>query len=493
MKSFLALLALFVCLSANAQALLSDDIPHPFYAVHSQSENKVMPIHNGYAALQLRLEMIRRAKKNVEAEYFIYNVDLAGKIFTRELVAAAKRGVKVRILIDRSMPIFVFNEYFVDELVKQGIEVKYYNTAPLYKISTIQFRNHRKLLTVDDEEAITGGRNIGDDYFDLSLEFNFNDRDIYVKGPLAKVMRESFDAYFDHKISKKPKSPRKPGKMAKSSWRLSHAEKLASAQTFLIETDEETHIREQLSKVGGKILANSTLYVCPVATFSSDGPGATFFSRLSHMYDERYRFLRKTLFDKLAAVDKSVILSSPYMINNRKSRAVMNGILEKGVEITLYTNSLASTDAVYVAANLYKDMFTWRRRGMKVFLHDGTWPVEDIDLPEGAKKAVWGTHDKTQVYETHKYTEVMIGTYNIDNRSNFYNSEMAVFCRGNDEFTKNVKDDIFQRAHQGIEINEDGSATDRAGERHSVYGSSKRGLLLMKMLALPSWLLKFLL
>jgi putative cardiolipin synthase len=87
----------------------------------------------------------------------------------------------------------------------------------------------------------------------------------------------------------------------------------------------------------------------------------------------------------------------------------------------------------------------------------------------------------------------MIGTYNIDNRSNFYNSEMAVFCRGNDEFTKNVKDDIFQRAHQGIEINEDGSATDRAGERHSVYGSSKRGLLLMKMLALPSWLLRFLL
>lgn len=491
MKSLVALLALFVCLSAHAQELISDQIPYPFYAVHAQGENKVLPLHNGYAALQLRLEMIRRAKANIEVEYFIYNVDLAGKIFTRELVAAAQRGVRVRILIDRSMPIFVFDEYYADELVKHGIEVKYYNTAPLYRISTIQFRNHRKLLTVDDEEAITGGRNIGDDYFDLSEHFNFNDRDIYVKGPLAKVMRESFDAYFDHKISKKPKSPRRRGKGAKPS--QGQAQKIADAQNFLLETEEEMHIREQVSKIGGKILAKTPHYDCPVATFSSDGPGATFFSRLSHMYDERYRFLRKTLFDKLSVVDKSVIFSSPYMINNKNSREVMNSMLDRGVEITLYTNSLASTDAVYVAANLYKDMYTWRRRGMKIFLHDGTWPVEDLELPEGVKKAVWGTHDKTQVYETKTYTEVMIGTYNIDNRSNFYNSEMGVFCRGNDEFTKNVKDDIFQRAHLGTEINEDGSATNRAGERRSVYGSSKRGLLLMKMLALPSWLLKFLL
>lgn len=490
MGYFFALLVLMTCLTAQAQALLSDDIPHPFYAVQAQGENKVMAIHNGYAALQLRLEMIRRAKRNIEAEYFIYNVDLAGRIFTRELVAAARRGVKVRILIDKSMPIFVFDEFYVAELTKEGIEVKYYNTAPLYKISTVQFRNHRKLLTVDDEEGLTGGRNIADDYFDLSLRFNFNDRDIYVKGPLAKVMRESFDAYFSHKISKTPKTAHLSKKEEKS---LSSAQRIAQAKSFLVETDEERYVREQLALIGGKILAASKLHDCPVATFSSDGPGATFFSRLSHMYDERYRFLRKTLFDKLSAVDKSVILSSPYMINNRKSRAVMNGMLAKGVDITLYTNSLASTDAVYVAANLYKDMFTWRKRGMKVFLHDGTWPVEEIDLPEGAKKAVWGTHDKTQIYETHQYSEVMIGTYNIDNRSNFYNSEMAVFCRGNDEFTKDVKDDIFRRAHQGIEINEDGRATDRAGERHSVYGSSKRGLLLMKMLALPSWLLKFLL
>ena len=493
MQCFLGFVMLFACLSAWAQPLLSDDIPHPFYAIHTQGENKVMPIHNGHAALQLRLEMIRRAKKTIEAEYFIYNVDVAGKIFTRELVEAAKRGVKVRLLVDRSKPIFVLDEYYADELIKQGVEVKYYNTAPLYKISTIQFRNHRKLLTVDDEEALTGGRNIADDYFDLSLRFNFNDRDIYVKGPLAKVMRESFDAFFDHKISKKPKTPRAPSKSDKSTVHVYYAKKRAGAQSFLLETDEEKYVRGQVEAVGGKILAATKLYDCPVATFSTDGPGATFFSRLSHMYDERYRFLRKTLFDKLSAVDKSVILSSPYLINNRNSRAVMNGLLEKGVDMTLYTNSLASTDAVYVAANLYKDMFTWRRRGMKVFLHDGTWPEEDIELPQGVKDAVWGTHDKTQIYETQKYTEVMIGTYNIDNRSNFYNSEMAVFCRGNDEFTKNVKDEIFKRAHQGIEINEDGSATDRAGERHSVYGSSKRGLLLMKMLALPSWLLKFLL
>ena len=425
MKSLVSLLLLSLwAVPAFSQEFLAQVIPHPYIAHHNNSENEVMQITSGMAALQQRIEMIRRAKRRIEVEYFIYNTDLAGKISTRELVDAARRGVKVRILIDKSKPIFEFGEAYAKTLADQGIEVRYYNKAPMVRVSTVQFRSHKKMISIDDREAITGGRNIGDDYFDLSPKFNFNDTDIYVRGPIVKTMREAFDKYFEHKISERPVLP---------------AEKSEKALSFLSESKEETKTRELLKRVGGKILAETKLHVCPETTFVTDAPGANFFQRLNPKFDEKYKFIRKVLFDKLSRVEKSVLLSTPYLLANKHSNALMKGLLKRNIDITVYTNSLASTDAVYVAANLYYDVFKWTRKGIQIYLHDGLFVNNNPEVPEASKKARWGTHSKVQVYENHNSSEAMIGTYNVDNRSNFYNSEMAIFCKGNDEFTQEVK------------------------------------------------------
>ncbi len=99
MKRLLSALALTFSFSSMAQNL-SSTIPHPYYAEDNTSNTKVMNIDAPFLALQLRIDMIRRAKKSIEAEYFIFNTDLAGKLMAREFVAAAKRGVKVRVLVD---------------------------------------------------------------------------------------------------------------------------------------------------------------------------------------------------------------------------------------------------------------------------------------------------------------------------------------------------------------------------------------------------------
>jgi putative cardiolipin synthase len=194
MKMTLIALTFLCTLSAFA----ADSIPYPFLEVQENQGNKVMVIENGVAAFETRLQMIRRAQKNIEVEYFIYNTDVAGKIVSRELVAAAKRGVKVRVLIDKSIAVFQLNSFYAHELAENGVEVKYYNTASVLAPSTMQFRNHRKLISIDDVEAITGGRNIAEEYFDMSPEYNFNDRDIYVTGPIVKAMRDSFDLFWAH-------------------------------------------------------------------------------------------------------------------------------------------------------------------------------------------------------------------------------------------------------------------------------------------------------
>lgn len=481
MKNLILLATLLMSVGTWAQENYSEMIPYPFYVKQTSSENKVMPIFDSTAALQKRLELIRKAKKNVEVEYFIYNTDMAGKIISRELVAAAKRGVTVRVLVDKSIAVFKLKDHFAKALADNGVEVRYYNDSPLIKISSMQFRNHRKLLSIDDFEAITGGRNIGDDYFSLSEHFNFDDSDIYVEGPVVKTMRETFDQYFDHKITERP------------DLKKIKEEDLKEATDFLTETPEEVEIRKRVEIIGNKVLQEKKLFVCPETTFATDAPGARFRKRVDPDFDEKFKFLRKTLFDKISTIDKSLTLSSPYLLANSHSNKLMKHLLSKNVDITVYTNSLASTDAIYVASNLYFDIYRWRKMGIKAYLHSGSYESENQDIPQEIKDAKWGTHSKVQIYESQDSSEIMIGTYNIDNRSNFYNSEMGLFCKGNDELTNHVKTRVMNLAKEGIEIHEDGKATDKHGDTVSVYGTSEEDVKLMKLIFLPSWLLKFLL
>ena len=502
--------------SAAQASQLSDSIPYPYYEVQKSSEghtNKIMILNSGIASLEKRLEIIRKAKKHIEVEYFIYALDQSSNILTAELVKAAKRGVRVRILVDKSSTIFQLDEYYAHALKSKGIEVKYYNDAATIRVSSINFRNHRKLLSVDDTFAITGGRNVEDDYYDFSSEFNFLDRDVYVEGDIVATMRKSFDKYFEHDISVTPSTPKAPSatvlkrykEPGSAYWQRievpntkaikEHKERIKKAQAFLTLNKAAKEKADMAANIGSKILAKKKLHECPVTTFSTDAPGGDFLTRLVDDYGDDYRFLRKTLFDKLISADKAVIISSPYMINSPKSLEIYAKLIAKGMDVSLYTNSMASTDALYVAANLYRSVFSWAGQEIKTYIHSGEYIDENEVLDQSVEGAAWGTHSKTQIYEYNDPTknEFMIGTYNVDNRSNHYNSEMAIFCQGSQELFNEVKGNVVSRMDEGYLIHENFTATDKNGDRVSVFGADRSKLPKMLLMALPSWLLNLLL
>lgn len=494
---------------------LTDMVPKPFYDVQKVSdgyENKMTLIETGVAGLKDRLDIIRKAEEHIEVEYFIYNHDQSSKLITLELVKAAERGVKVRVLVDASLAVLELDEFLVEQMEKSGIDVRYYNTASILRVSSIQFRNHRKLISVDDKYAITGGRNVEDDYYDMSPEYNFIDRDVLIEGPIVKTMRESFDEFFTHKIAtdvkyaKKPRATRRKMDSRTRRWITvpntkaiaEYNRRVQEAMNFVTEFQEDIIIREEVDRIGAAVQATRKTHVCPETTFSSDMPGGNFFSRLRENYSDNFRGLRKALFDKMSVVNKEVIISSPYMINNKHSRAMMNLFLDHGVRIRLYTNSLASTDAVYVAANLYDRVFDWLNMGIEVNLHSGSYvELSEVPVEKAATEARWGTHSKTMVYISEEdgelVKEIMIGTYNIDNRSNYYNNEMAVFCKGNNELADELIANIENRMDQGYKLNADRTATDKDGNKVSIYGIDTSNLTKMKWLSIPSKLLKFLL
>ncbi|HXH31272.1 MAG TPA: phospholipase D family protein [Bacteriovoracaceae bacterium] len=479
MKKLLLLLALLSTQLASAQ-ILSDSIPYPFYVIQENSENEVMSIDSGPAALELRLQMIRRASKSIEVEYYSYNTDLASKIFTQELIQAAKRGVKVRVLIDKAKLVFVFHKYYAKLLDEHGIEVRYFNDASILHFTKAIYRNHRKLLLIDGAEALTGGRNMGDEYFEMSAGLNYSDRDIHIKGPIVTPIQDSFNIYFEHKISERPKFPES----------TTNKKALAAAQ-FLSFTADELTIKKRMEQLGVTELKKVKSHLCPVTTFSTDGPGGGIKGFYSQKHADKTRFLRKTLIDKISQIDKNLLISTPYFLENDDSGELIKHLLEKQATITISTNSLAASDAAYMSALMYLKLKKWLKRGMHFYLHTGQAIGEGEYLNSAVAAGRWSDHSKTHVYETSTYSEVMIGTFNMHNRSSYYDSEMAVFCKGNDEFTAEVKNSIMNRALKGIYIDKDKGALDPQGNPIDRHGRSSSGT--MKLLTIPAWFLRFML
>ena len=480
MKAPVLLLLLSLSLSLFA-GIHSETIPYPYYSVQND-ENSITLLNRAEEAFQARIDLIRRAEKSIEVEYYIFDADHTGKLITLELIKAAQRGVKVRMLIDKFCSKKNFNYYVAREVAKFGIEVKYYNNASLLQMSTIQFRNHRKLMVRDDEEAITGGRNIGDNYFNMAEDINYDDRDIHLTGPMVKTLRESFDEYYNDDISANPKWYKKPAK-----------KKMEKARLFVEETQADIDLRNKFEELARKQAKFQRTHVCPEMTYSTDAPGAKFGDRIKKGYKDSFRFVRKTFLDKILPIDKSIIISSPYFIPNNRNSYLLESLLEKGVDVTFHTNSLASTDAIFISANLYVRAKKWVKRGLKFFLHDGKSTEMIPGLESGTDARTRGTHAKTHVYETSDYTEIMVGTYNFDNRSDFYNSEMAIFCKGNDELTEELKADLNNRMRNSIRVDENVKGFDRNGNDIHISGTTKERVMKMKLITIPSKLLDFLL
>jgi putative cardiolipin synthase len=500
----LAIFFLMNILAGMVHAEVSSDIQdaYPYYAVNDSSvsgeSNEMQLLHSGIASFQKRIDLVRKAKKRISIEYFIWEKDKAGLVLFHELIKKAKEGVDVRIILDKSITIIEMDEFFAEAVSKYGIDLRHYNRA--VDPSTAQFRTHRKILVIDGNEGITGGRNIGDDYFDFDEVYNFLDRDVYVKGPIAKAMQDSFDAFWNDPIVKKsrildtnPASNRLHRNSRDRRRYQAHKdevlERLRKEASEWIESHEEMKsVVQEMEQVARPILNKYPVISCPKATFVSDKPGANVFKRfLVKKYKKNFRVTRKVLFDFMEnKTEDTLYIASPYFMLNEDWQKTLSNILKQGKKIQVFTNSLGSTDAFYVAANFYRIIPKWVEAGMDAFIHNSSYDAIDPVLNETVEKARWGMHEKTQIYSDEAF---YVGTYNVDNRSDFYNAEMGVFCEGSQELTKNLLDDMKLRKESNYKILSKDNAANKSGEVVDYYGNAtSKQIKTMKAFTLPAML-----
>ena len=149
------------------------------------------------------------AEHSIDAQYYIFKNDTAGRLLAARLVAAADRGVRVRLLLD-DFPVGKMDEPLAAVNTHANVEVRVYNPLVagwrsgipkmlsfFFEFGRITRRMHNKSYVVDGTVAVVGGRNVGDEYIGKGDHFNFRDRDLIAIGPIVGDVSASFDAYWN--------------------------------------------------------------------------------------------------------------------------------------------------------------------------------------------------------------------------------------------------------------------------------------------------------
>ncbi|KMK90615.1 phospholipase [Aeromonas enteropelogenes] len=353
-------------------------------------------------ALKLRCQLIRGARSRIQAQYYSWEEDSSGKLLLSELLHAAKRGVRVQLLID---DLYAGDNRFLEMVAHQpGIEVRLFNPfwlrgwrpltlllEGLLSFRRINHRMHNKLLLVDGSQAVIGGRNIGDRYFGLGGAPQFVDLDLACRGPLCQRVEQGFDQFWrsrwSHPIRRLLRRP------------LQRAE-VQVVNDFLLTLNEP-----QIAAV----------YDLPASLFDPEpiplrwhaGRAEVWFDRPGKGLVSRPTTAR-LLWRKLADNQGTLRLVTPYLILTRGLRRRLRQQRQAGVTIDILTNSLASTD-VPLVYGAYRRHRPWLiRRGIVLS------ELEGASLSLHAKLILVGGE------------EALLGSFNLDPRSLLLNTELVL-------------------------------------------------------------------
>ena len=186
---------------------------NPLLASHPEQTGTYV-LDRGEEALLARAWLVDHAISSINVQYFIWSSDNIGTLATESLLRAADRGVRVRVLVD-DLLIDAPDSFLLAMTAHPNISIRIYN--PQHQVGTSKKqrlwnifsrfraanqRMHDKTFVVDGQVAITGGRNMADEYFDYDQKYNFRDRDILLLGSAAAAIEKSFARFWESRLAR---------------------------------------------------------------------------------------------------------------------------------------------------------------------------------------------------------------------------------------------------------------------------------------------------
>lgn len=402
-------------------------------------------IEDGLSAFVIRAAFARMATKTIDLQTYIYSNDFTSRVLLAELKNAADRGVKVRILLDD----YGTKSDIVDVMLLNqhpNIEVKVFNTVPnrtrllyypqfLMDFNRLNSRMHNKLFIVDNTALITGGRNVGSNYFYPETASNFSDTDVLFLGDITRYATNSFNEYWDYHLS----IPASVFPKAKSERAMKKLERHLAEFQRESATDVERYNRI-ITHAQNEFNAKHFDFSWGRGKFLADAPEKV---EMSMAEKEEYRSDIISALQHLWTQTKdSVYLSAAYFVPGQGGLEHMLSEEKSGVHMTIVTNSLASTNAPTVYAKWEKYRKQLIKSGADVY--EFMLSAENLRGKEHDRERKQSSfsvlHSKTIVFDDNIS---WIGSFNLDPRSAYYNTEnVAVF--ESEDFGKKLRDMILK-------------------------------------------------
>ena len=375
-------------------------------------------------ALRWRLALIDAATQSIDTQYYLYHGDSTGLIFTSRLLAAADRGVRVRVLIDDigTLALSPSQKKLRDNMgalmiAHPNISFRLFNSSRnrsalgrgwdyVQDFEQFNHRMHNKSLTVDNRATIVGGRNIGDEYVGLNDHFNFHDLDVMGIGTVARQTSDVFDLFWNSGWVIHPnQATRDKAEAAAPSQRAAMERELRRSEELEHFSLSPRNWESEFSNLLPALHLGSSKVL-------TDQPGPDGIS------NDVYEWIIGTV----PEIQQELLVTNAYLIPETRGVSMLNDLSDSGVDVRIHTNSLASHDVPAVNSH-YK---AWRapllQAGVALYeaRHDAEIKASVVDTPPISAKYL-GLHSKSMVIDRRL---AVIGSANLDPRSAFLNSEM---------------------------------------------------------------------
>lgn len=383
-------------------------------------------------AFAIRAASARAAGRTLDLQYYTWRGDLTGKLLGREALAAADRGVVVRMLLDDVFAIG--HERTLAALdAHPNIEIRLFNGTRWRRFGRLGYaleiafggwhltrRMHNKNWIADGRLAVVGGRNIGNEYFGLEADgaVSFRDLDLVLAGPSARGASAVFERYWASALARPAALVSAAGERGgiealRGSFEAAAAAPEAAGLRVSLAEHPAPRIRRGLTPVG----VDAVRVVADPPEKAKRGLGARKRARAAGG-------IAAEIADALRQAKREALLISPYFVPGRAGLDLLVGLTARGVAVSVVTNSLAATDVVAVHGGYMKYRRPLLRAG--VALHE-LKPGPDDDLPSlfGSRGGA-ALHTKALVVDGQL---AFVGSFNLDPRSAALNTEMGVFVR----------------------------------------------------------------
>lgn len=373
-------------------------------------ESGLLLISSNADAFAVRQLTAREAQHSLDLMYYIWHDDHCGKALLNEVVDAARRGVKVRLLIDDINPHANDATYLaLDD--SPNIEVRLFNPSHarsraflrrfelVARMRALNRRMHLKAWIADHRLAIIGGRNVGDEYFDAA-DTNFRDLDLLVEGAAAQEACAIFETYWAHEAAV-PVRALHPMRKRRRRFFKKHPDMGGTPRRV-----EASSVAELVDASGGMKRGGSARVI-------ADPPEKV-------MEKLKGNWLMGQIAPLIRAAKTRVVIVSPYFIPGKQGVAILAGLVGEGVDATVLTNSLAATDvaAVHGAYANYRRKLL--KKGVRLYELQRYGDRTRISM-FGSK----GASLHTKAFAVDGETG-FVGSLNFDPRSAALNAEMGV-------------------------------------------------------------------